>query len=159
MIFLSQNYNERHLVEVLTAGADDYLIKMPAPEVLVARIKALERRAYGSIDQWLSRELHGYLFNTAQRSVSFADRTISLSVKEFELAYYFFCNFQRPLSRRQLFMAVWGREQPDFEYVFTRTLDVHVRFLRQKLNLGCQADIVKLLSIHGYGYRLAYVNE
>ncbi len=159
VIFLTTNYQESELVLVLEAGADDYLSKSLCANALSARIDALGRRAYVQFARQLPREINGYSFDLVERAVHFDNRRVLLSAKQFELAYYFFCNHDRALSRKQLLASVWGKDMTTFSSVLSRTLDVHVRLLRKNLDLGAEARTVKLLSVHGYGYRLVSINR
>jgi DNA-binding response OmpR family regulator len=124
---------------------------------LLARINALSRRAYPEVIHTFPRELRGYVFDDATRTVSFDGETVVLSEKEFDLAYYFFSNFDSPLSRKQLLIKVWGKEYKDFSREVTRTLDVHVTFIRRKLKIGADGDKIRLVSIHSFGYRLVEI--
>jgi DNA-binding response OmpR family regulator len=89
--------------------------------------------------------------------VNFGNESVVLSEKEFDLAYYFFSNFDSPLPRKQLLIKVWGKEHKDFTREFTRTLDVHVTFIRRKLKIGSNAEKIRLVSIHSFGYRLVEI--
>lgn len=157
VMFLVNNFLECEMIEALDAGADDYLHKSIKADIFLAKVEAIYRRAnaqngYGSV-----KEFHGYQFDPAERIVRYSNEQIVLSVKQFELAYYFFNNFQRPLSRKQLVLAVWGRNQSELNTLLSRTLDVHIRCLRQKLKLDSRTSHVKLVAIHGYGYKLIRV--
>jgi DNA-binding response OmpR family regulator len=77
----------------------------------------------------------GYTFYTAERTVEFGGTKISLTDKEFMLANYFFSNLDRPLSRTHIMMRIWGQSEEGL----SRTLDVHVAWIRNKLNIGAQA--------------------
>ena len=157
VMFLTDNFMEGELVQCLDAGADDYMLKTIRSDVFMARFAAISRRTNAINGYATERELHGYRFDPAERIVSYAGHRIALSVKQFELAYYFFNNCQRPLSRKQLLLAVWGKDQSEMSTLLSRTLDVHVRYVRQKLRLDNQASHVKLMAIHGYGYKLIRV--
>jgi DNA-binding response OmpR family regulator len=154
---LTSNQDEIDVVAALQAGADDYCIKPVRSQELLARINALSRRAYPEVIHTFPRELRGYVFDDATRTVSFDGETVVLSEKEFDLAYYFFSNFDSPLSRKQLLIKVWGKEYKDFSREVTRTLDVHVTFIRRKLKIGADGDKIRLVSIHSFGYRLVEI--
>lgn len=157
VMFLAANFCENELVQALDAGADDYMHKLTKTDVFQAKLEAISRRANAMNVFGSRKELHGYHFDPAERVVCYGNERIVLSLKQFELAYYFFNNCQRPLSRKQLLLAVWGRNQSEMNGMLSRTLDVHVRYLRQKLKLDSQASYVKLIAIHGYGYKLIRV--
>jgi two-component system response regulator RegX3 len=157
VIFLTSNQDEIDVVAALQAGADDYCIKPVRPQELLARINALSRRAYPEVVNTFPHEIRGYVFDDATRTVSFDGQSVVISEKEFDLAYYFFTNFDSPLSRKQLLIKVWGKEHTDFSREVTRTLDVHVTFIRRKLKIGADADKIRLVSIHSFGYRLVEI--
>jgi len=154
VIFLTSNDNETDIVNALSSGADDYSVKPLRPQELMARINALVRRSYGAPKKINAPEtILGYTFYTAERTVEFDGTKISLTDKEFLLAHYFFTNLDRPLSRTHIMMRIWGQTEEGL----SRTLDVHVAWIRNKLNIGAQSVHVRLVAIHGYGYRLMQV--
>lgn len=154
VIFLTSNDNETDIVNALSSGADDYSVKPLRPQELMARINALIRRSYGAPKKNNAPEtILGHTFYTAERTVEFGGTKISLTDKEFLLAHYFFTNLDRPLSRTHIMMRIWGQTEEGL----SRTLDVHVAWIRNKLNIGAQASNVRLVAIHGYGYRLMQV--
>jgi DNA-binding response OmpR family regulator len=157
VLFLTSNQDEIDVVAALQAGADDYCIKPVRPQELLARINALSRRAYPEVIHTFPHEIRGYTFEKATRMVNFGNESVVLSEKEFDLAYYFFSNFDSPLPRKQLLIKVWGKEHKDFSREFTRTLDVHVTFIRRKLKIGSNAEKIRLVSIHSFGYRLVEI--
>jgi DNA-binding response OmpR family regulator len=157
VLFLTSNQDEIDVVAALGAGADDYCIKPVRPQELLARINALSRRAYPEVIHAFPHEIIGYVFDDATRTVSFDGEVVVLSEKEFDLAYYFFNNADIALSRKQLLIKVWGKENKDFTREFTRTLDVHVTFIRRKLKIGADAEKIRLVSIHAFGYRLVKI--
>lgn len=159
VLFLTSNQDEIDVVAALQAGADDYCIKPVRPQELLARINALSRRAYPEVIHTFPYEIKGYVFDDATRTVTFEGNSVVLSEKEFDLAYYFFSNFDSPLSRKQLLIKVWGKEHKDFSREFTRTLDVHVTFIRRKLKIGSDAEKIRLVSIHSFGYRLVEIAQ
>lgn len=154
VIFLTSNDQEEDIVNALSSGADDYSIKPLRPSELMARVNALMRRTYGvQKKNNFPETICGYTFTELDRTVSFDDQKVSLTDKEFLLAHYFFSNLDRPLSRNHIMMRVWGQNAEGL----TRTLDVHVAWIRNKLNIGASGNKVRLVAIHGYGYRLMQV--
>ena len=154
VIFLTSNDNEADIVRALSSGADDYSVKPVRPKELMARINALVRRAYGvSIKGSFPETIIGYTFLNTERTVEFLDSKVTLTDKEFLLAHYFFSNLDRPLSRTHIMMRIWGQSEDGL----SRTLDVHVAWIRNKLNIGAQSEHIRLVAIHGYGYRLMQV--
>lgn len=154
VIFLISNDSDADTVNVLSSGADDYLVKPVRPKELMARINALVRRSYGAPKKNNFPEtILGYTFSNDERTVEFFDTKVTLTDKEFLLAHYFFSNLERPLLRTHIMMRIWGQSEEGL----SRTLDVLVTCLRNKLNLDEQSKHVRLAAIHGYGYRLIQV--
>jgi DNA-binding response OmpR family regulator len=156
VIFLISNDNESDIVNALSSGADDYLVKPARPKELMARINALVRRSYGAPRKSNFPEtILGYTFSNAECTVEFFDSKVTLSDKEFLLAHYFFSNLDRPLLRTHIMMRIWGQS----EEALSSALDAHVAWVRSKLNIDEQSDHVRLIAIHGYGYRLTQVSH
>lgn len=155
VVFLTNQYQQQEFVAALEAGADDYLTKTVTVDELNAKLEAIMRRVYLLDDRVTPREIYGYHFSPSIRSISYSGQTIVLSEKQFVLAYFFFANAHRSLSRQELLMVVWGKDHSKMDLIFSRTLDVHVRYIRQKLGLAHQTSSVRLLSVHGFGYRLS----
>ena len=154
VIFLTSNDQEEDIVNALSSGADDYSIKPLRPSELMARVNALMRRTYGvQRKNNFPETICEYTFNEIDRLVTFGDQKVSLTDKEFLLAHYFFSNLDRPLSRNHIMMRVWGQTAEGL----SRTLDVHVAWIRNKINIGATGEKVRLVAIHGYGYRLMQV--
>jgi two-component system alkaline phosphatase synthesis response regulator PhoP len=133
----------------LKLGADDYLVKPFESMELLARIEALLRRAARSDDS------PGSLFNFGEIRVDFdrgvvtrGDTEVDLSAREFALLEYFIGNRRRILTREEILNEVWGYDAAPY----TRTVDVHVAGLRQKLE--CEPGNPRyIITIHGRGYR------
>ena len=143
---------EDDIIEGLTAGADDYLIKPLRPSELVARLQALLRRANPS--ESLDRhEFTPFSFHAQACEVAFArgveTRRVTLTQKEFDLGLLLFRNAGRPLSRNHIREVVWGGDAD----ISSRTMDTHVSRLRSKLELG-PASGYRIMPVYGYGYRL-----
>jgi len=130
----------------LELGADDYVVKPFNPRELVARIKAVLRRT--SITQAMPTKIAvGDLqIDPERREVTIKDRPVTLRAKEFDLLTHFAQHVGLVLSREQLLESVWGYEY----YGDTRTVDVHVAHLRDKLS---QSD-VEIETVWGVGYKL-----
>lgn len=152
VMFLTSNSGEEQVVAALSAGADDYCAKPLRAQEFLARVKSIQRRATPEAAGGVAEidNIHGYTFNSVQRTVAMDEHLISLTEKEFELACLLFQNIGAPLSRSRIMSQVWGRdEDPN-----SRTLDVHISWLRRKLGLGADGRRMRLMVIHGYGYRL-----
>ena len=148
-LLLTNRNNDEDIVTGLDAGADDYVIKPVQPSVLLARIKAIHRRA-GPREAVGANESYGpYTLHPARQAVTVEGETIVLTAKEFELAATLFRNVHRPLSRAYLLEMVWGRN-PDLP---TRTLDAHISRIRAKLGLRPERGF-RLIPVYSYGYRL-----
>lgn len=148
VLLLTSRSIEADLVEGLNAGADDYIVKPLQPQVLIARVNALARRAYRPAAAQI--EQHGlYRLDPGAQAVTWGDNVETLTPKEFQLALLLFNNLGRPLSREYLLRRVWG-QRPDLE---TRTLDAHVSRLRSKLHLR-PTNGFRLTTVYGFGYRL-----
>ncbi|ORE97626.1 phosphate regulon transcriptional regulator PhoB [Aurantimonas sp. 22II-16-19i] len=147
IIMLTARGEESERVRGLSVGADDYVVKPFSTPELVARVRAMLRRAKpekiathlsaGDID--LDRETH---------RVRRAGREIKLGPTEFRLLEFFMQSPGRVFSREQLLDGVWGRDI----YVDERTVDVHVGRLRKAINRGRQRDPIR--TVRGAGYAL-----
>ncbi len=156
VLFLTSKSDEQDIIEALNAGADDYCTKPVRPREFLARVQALLRRTYPDKKSSSERhELHGYLFDPVDSSVSFDGKTVQLAEKEFKLARFLFDNTERAVSRERLIQEVWGNVGDDI----SRSLDVHISWLRKKLDLSASATKLKLKPIYGFGYRLVVVGE
>lgn len=129
----------------LDSGADDYVTKPFGMMELVSRIKAVLRRA-GKIPDKADLEVAGVKMNVKKHEVTVDGKPVTLTLKEFELLERLMRNQNIVLTRDQLLEDIWGY---DFDGE-TRTVDVHVRTLRQKL--GEKGSMIE--TVRGVGYRI-----
>lgn len=136
----------------LDAGADDYIVKPVDLGELLARIRALLRRG-GATSQPIL-EWGAIKLDPSTHEVSYANKNLSLTRKEYSILELLLRNGRRVLSRSMIIDHIWKLESPPEE----DTVKVHVRSLRQKLRaVGAPDDFIETL--HGIGYRLAIVSS
>lgn len=149
VIILTAKNEEFDKVLGLELGADDYITKPFSVRELVARVKALFRRVHISLEN--SSEIISYgniSMDSTRREVFKDDKLIDLPLKEFELLKLLIMNKGKVLSREILLEKVWGFDY----YGETRTVDVHIRYLRQKIE-DDDSNPVYIETIRGIGYR------
>jgi len=153
VIFVTQRDDERDVVQALSAGADDYVVKPVRSAELKARVLALLRRAYPS-DAATGLRHGDFLLQPSSHSVYYQGHPVVLKQREFDLALYLFRNVGKLVPRELIEQAVWGRSiGPD-----SRTLATHISKLRLKLDLN-QKNGVRLVSVYSHGYRLETTQE
>ncbi len=137
-------------VEGLTRGADDYITKPFRARELVARVQAVLRRSQRwSSDDRESIKVGDIEVRPAEREVLLSGERVKLTPKEFNLLEYLARNAGRVVTRERILDRVWEED----EYIDPRTLDVHIRWLREKLEAE-PSDPKRLLTVRGEGYRL-----
>lgn len=148
IIMLTAKETELERVLGLELGADDYMTKPFSPLELVARIKAVLRRASGQESQDENEYKVGNIhLQVDTREVRVNDQLVELTRKEFDLLHIFMQNVGKVMTREVLLQKVWGYEYEGE----TRTVDVHIRHLRRKLGPEGESRIE---TIHGVGYKL-----
>ena len=147
IIMLTARADESDRIVGLELGADDYLAKPFSPNELVARVRALLRRTQrGSSPPGRALAYASIVVDHERHTVSSSGSDVTLTAKEFLLLEYLLQHRGRVLSRDVLLTDVWG-----YRYTGgTRTVDVHVRRLREKLPLLAEA----LVTVKQFGYKL-----
>ena len=146
IIMLTAKGSEFDKVKGLDFGADDYITKPFSVMELVSRINAVLRRSGADNDADAKIEYGGISIDNTRRIVTVDGNALTLTFKEYELLHYLMLNKEVALERNRILQVVWGY---DFEGE-SRTLDMHIRSLRQKL--GMSASIIK--TIRNVGYKL-----
>ena len=147
IIMLTARAQERDKIEGLESGADDYVTKPFSPKELLARIKAvLRRRAPQLTDDAI--EIDGLQLDPAAHRAGVRGNELQLGPTEYKLLHFFMTHPERVYSRVQLLDHVWG----DHVFVEERTVDVHIRRLRQALAPTGHDRLIE--TVRGAGYRL-----
>lgn len=145
IIMLTARGEEADKVRGLNAGADDYIAKPFSVAELIARMRAVMRRASpATADESLT--FSDIVMDLAAFKVKRGERDVHLGPTEFKLLRHFMSYPGRVFSREQLLDMVWGQDV----YVEPRTVDVHIRRLRKSLNDGGEADIIRTVRSAGY---------
>ncbi|MBE6845936.1 MAG: response regulator transcription factor [Ruminococcus sp.] len=145
VIMATAKGNEYDKVQSLDLGADDYLVKPFGMMEMVSRVKAVLRRCSPKQEKE-KMQIRDLMVNLEERTVYINKDVVSLTYKEFELLKLFVQNPKMVFTREQIYSNIWGS---DF-IGETRTVDMHVRTLRQKL--GEYGNIIK--TVRNVGYRL-----
>ena len=150
IIMLTARAGEDDKVAGLESGADDYITKPFSPRELEARIQAVLRRRAPQ----LTREtvaIEGLEINPATRTVTGGGKPLKMGPTEFELLHFFMTHTDRVYARAQILDQVWG----DHVFIEDRTVDVHIRRLRDALSASGHEDLVE--TVRGVGYRFVSV--
>jgi two-component system phosphate regulon response regulator PhoB len=145
IVILTARGEEADRVRGLDSGADDYVAKPFGVRELVARLRAVMRRARPDTAEEVL-QFGEVRMDLAAHRVSRGARPIHLGPTEFRLLRHFMRHPGRVFSREQLLNAVWGHDV----YVEARTVDVHIRRLRKALNADGAADVVRTVRAAGY---------
>ncbi len=147
VLMLTARGDEADRVVGLEMGADDYVTKPFSPRELVARVRALLRRAEPATDAPRVIEIGKLAIDPASYRVTLAGKPVTLSTLEFRLLYYLASRPNRVFTRDQLLDAVWGTER----FVTPRSVDVYVRRLREKVEPDPEHP-AHLKTVRGAGY-------
>jgi DNA-binding response OmpR family regulator len=147
VVMLTARSEEADRIVGLEMGADDYLVKPFSPKELVARVRALFRRVDRRGDPEAPLAFRELKVDPARHTVRWKEREVRLTAKEFGLLVALIEARGRVLSRQALLEQVWGYSYSEG----TRTVDVHVRRLREKIPEVAEA----ILTVKSLGYRLA----
>lgn len=148
VVMLTARGEEEDKVRGLEVGADDYITKPFSPKELMARLKAVMRRASPtSVDDVI--DVQGLKLDPVSHRVTSNDEPLDMGPTEFKMLHFFMTHQERVYSREQLLNNVWGTNV----YVEDRTVDVHIRRLRKALEKDGYDKMVQ--TVRGAGYRFS----
>ena len=145
IIFLTALSDEMSQIKGLEIGADDYLNKPINPKVLVSRVNAMFRRINKVEESGKILQIANINIDPIKFLVTVNDKEIILAKKEFELLYLLASKPGRVFLRNEILIQVWGTDI----IVGDRTIDVHIRKIRQKMNLDC------ITTVKSVGYKFS----
>ncbi|ALB47069.1 response regulator [Clostridium beijerinckii] len=145
IIMLTARGEEFDEVFGLDIGADEYISKPFSPNILIARVNAVLRRANSEDKSKELKDFNGLTIDNSAHQVVIDGEVVDLSPKEYELLIYLSENYGKALSREQILDKVWGYDY----YGDLRTVDTHINRLRIKLDR--KSDYIQ--TVRGYGYR------
>jgi DNA-binding response OmpR family regulator len=148
VMMLSSRSAEEDIIIALNAGADDYIVKPVSPPVLLARLRALQRRTGARDEPRTTLSLGPFRLDYSAQSVMINQRSIALSGKEFDVLWKLIDAHDRFVSKTELTAAVWGNT----ETVSSHTLAQHMHSIRNKCSLAVVG--FRIASVYGAGYRL-----
>jgi two-component system, OmpR family, phosphate regulon response regulator PhoB len=148
IILITAKGEEDNKIQGLDIGADDYITKPFSPRELVARLKAVLRRA-GSAISGQPIVVQGLCLDPSSHRVTINDHSVDIGPTEYRLLEFFLTHQERAYTRSQLLDHVWGGNV----YVEERTVDVHIRRLRKALTIDQHENLVQ--TVRGTGYRFS----
>ena len=143
IIFLTAVNDESSHVKGLEYGADDFIHKPVSPKVLVTKVNSLFRRVSPADPGAKVLQMTDLVIDPVQFNIQYKDQTIMLAKKEFELLYLLASKPGRVFLRNEILSQIWGTDV----IVGDRTIDVHIRKIRQKLGIDC------ITTVKGVGYK------
>ena len=151
IIMLTARASDEDKVAGLDSGADDYVTKPFSPRELEARIQAVLRRRTPQLSKE-AVEIEGLVLNPATRVVTGGKNTLKMGPTEFELLHFFMTHTDRVYGRAQILDQVWG----DHVFLEDRTVDVHIRRLREALSPSKHDRLIETVRGAGYRFRSSY---
>ena len=151
IIMVTAKADEIDKVSGLDAGVDDYLTKPLSTKELIARVRAvLRRRVPGMIEQSTSIKVGLIELDTEAHSVSVKGTEVPMSLTEFKVLHALLLQVNKVMSRELLQISVWGR----YSDVDTRTVDVHIKRLREALSVVSPQAALQISTVRGVGYKM-----
>ena len=151
IIMLTAKTSDEEIVHGLKLGADDYVAKPFSIQQLILRIEAVLRRSQVGLEQARAISLSGIEIDTRNLTGTNGTEEFAFTKREIELLVYLAEHGDRPISREELLVKVWGyAKNLDIE---TRTVDIHIAKIRRKIELDPK-DPQNLITVRGAGYRL-----
>ncbi|WP_350260398.1 response regulator transcription factor [Paraburkholderia bonniea] len=156
VVMITQHDDEGDIVHGLNSGADDYLCKPVRERELVARVQAQLRKYFPELARVPTLEVGRYLLDSDARSVTVdgvnGKKVLTLSAREFDLAFYLFQNLGRIVTKDVLIKQIWGAVDRKYD----ATLATYVSKLRSALELRAKNEVI-VSTVYNYGYRLERV--
>lgn len=149
IVFLTSRAEEYSEVAAFDVGADDFITKPIKPRALISRINALFRRNKGPVEDPQPIQIGGLTIDKKSYSVVLNGNSLVLPKKEFELLLFLAQNPNKVFSRDELLFNIWGSDV----YVLSRTVDVHIRKVREKIGEGF------ITTTKGVGYKFEFRND
>ncbi len=143
IIFLTARAEEYSEVAAFDIGADDYITKPIKPRALLSRISAMFRRGEVKSKESQTITIGPLIIDKTSYTIIIEDKKVTLPKKEFELLYFLAQNPNRVFNRDDLLQNIWGSDV----YVLARTVDVHIRKVREKIGEGF------IRTVKGVGYK------
>lgn len=143
IVFLTARTEEYSEIAAFDGGADDYIQKPIKPRALMSRISALFRRDSKKKNESSQIKIGDLIIDRSSYTIKVKGREVSLPKKEFELLFFLAQNPNKVFNRDELLQNIWGSDV----YVLARTVDVHIRKVREKIGEDC------ISTVKGVGYK------